>query len=512
MDLKDESDWIKLLFNNSKGAALWHRRLREGRAAFQRSVLLALELAMGPNPLATASSSTEDLTVQAVTGSEGPPGTLPRIAMVSTHGYVAASPPLGAADTGGQVVFVLELSKKLAQLGYAVDIWTRRFEDQPEIEPVAPQVRILRVPCGGPEFIPKEYLTRHLEEWVAHALDVIHRGELRYQFIDTHYWDAGVAGRMLASALGVPHVHTPHSLGRWKQSQMEADYPGDAEAFEHQYNFAERIRQETSLYADASLVVATTPVQMDHLLQEYGVPGGKCRMIPPGYDDLRFFPVGEASRQAIRARLGFQGKVVLALGRLARNKGYDLLLDGFVMLAHREPEARLHLAVGGASATSLEVELLEGLKEQARSLGIADKVTFGDFIPDEDLPDHYRAADLFVLSSRYEPFGMTAIEAMASGAPAIVTVHGGLHRVLTYGRHALFADPLDKEDLGMTMAKVFQLPRLRRRLGRMGSHKARSLFTWSGVAQQLLAAVGGGPGLERLMDDPEWEEPWNDND
>lgn len=467
---------------------------------------------MGPNPHATASSLAEDMSVQAVTGLDGPSGTLPRVAMVSTHGYVAANPPLGAADTGGQVVFVLELSKKLAQLGYAVDIWTRRFEDQSEIEPVASQVRILRVPCGGPGFIPKEYLTRHLDEWVAHALELIHRLDLRYQFIDTHYWDAGVAGRMLSAALGLPHVHTPHSLGRWKKAQMAADYPGDTEAFEGQYNFDERIRQETGLYTDASLVVATTPIQLDHLLQEYGVPAGKCRMIPPGYDDLRFFPVGEPSREAIRNRLGFQGKVVLALGRLARNKGYDLLLDAFTVLVQREPEARLHLAVGGSSATSLEAELLEGLKEQARSLGIANMVTFGDFIPDADLPDYYRAADLFVLSSRYEPFGMTAIEAMASGAPVIVTVHGGLHRVLTYGRHALFADPLDKEDLGITMAKVFRLSRLRRRLGRMGSHKSRSLFTWSGVAQQLLAAVGGGPGLERLMEDTEWEEPWNDSD
>ncbi|MFN8011878.1 MAG: glycosyltransferase [Holophagaceae bacterium] len=432
--------------------------------------------------------------------------------MVSTHGYVAANPPLGAADTGGQVVFVLELSKKLAQLGYEVDIWTRRFEEQPAVEPVAPQVRILRIPCGGPNFIPKEYLARHLDEWVQNALDVIHREDLRYQFIDTHYWDAGVAGRLMGRALGVSHVHTPHSLGLWKKQQMERDYPENAEAFEAQYNFGERIREETSLYTEASLVVATTPIQLDHILHEYGLPAQKCRMIPPGYDDLRFFPVGEHSREAIRQRLGFQGKVVLALGRLARNKGYDLLLDGFAVLASREPDARLHLAVGGTAPTAAEDSLLDELKARVGDLGISGKVVFGDYIPDEDLPDYYRAADLFALSSRYEPFGMTAIEAMASGTPVVVTVHGGLHRVLTYGRHALFADPFDKEDLGITMSKVFRLDRLRRRLGRMGAYKARSLFTWSGVAQQLLATVNGGPGLERLMEDTEWEEPWNDSD
>src|SRR5579862_1611310 len=104
---------------------------------------------------------------------------LPRIAMVSTHGYVAAAPPLGAADTGGQVVYVLELSKKLAQLGFEVDIWTRRFEDQPEFDIISEQVRIIRMPCGGKKFIGKEYLYHHLDEWAEHALRFIEKHGLK---------------------------------------------------------------------------------------------------------------------------------------------------------------------------------------------------------------------------------------------------------------------------------------------------------------------------------------------
>lgn len=437
---------------------------------------------------------------------------LPRIAMVSTHGYVAANPPLGAADTGGQVVFVLELSKKLAQLGYEVDIWTRRFEDQPELEPVAEQVRIVRMPCGGREFISKEYLSRKLPQWSENALRFIKQHGLKYTFIDSHYWDAGVAGQHLSEALDVPHVHTPHSLGIWKKRQMESDYPGDAEKFEKQYNFLERIRQERHLYAAADLVVATTPPQLDLLTTDYEAPADHCRMIPPGYDDNRFFPVGEGSREAIRQRLGFSGKVVLALGRLARNKGYDLLLQAFAVLVAREPDAVLHLAAGGASLTPLEETILGELKELVANLNLQDKVRFGSFIPDDQLADFYRAADLFVLSSRYEPFGMTAIEAMASGTPTVVTVHGGLYRALTFGRHALFADPFDKEDLGITMLKVFRHPRLRTRMARMGAHKARSLFTWTGVAQQLLAMVEQRPGAAVVLTDNEWDEPWNDAD
>ena len=150
--------------------------------------------------------------------------------MVSTHGYVAAEPPLGAADTGGQVVYVLELSKKLAQLGYEVDIWTRRFEDQPAIEIVAEHVRVIRAQCGGRNFIGKELLWRTLDEWAENALRLIKRHELAYQFLDSHYWDAGYATQRLAEALDVPHVHTPHSLGIWKKRLMEKDAPEEPPA------------------------------------------------------------------------------------------------------------------------------------------------------------------------------------------------------------------------------------------------------------------------------------------
>jgi mannosylfructose-phosphate synthase len=432
--------------------------------------------------------------------------------MVSTHGYVAANPPLGAADTGGQVVYVLELAKKLALLGYEVDIWTRRFERQSEIEPVSDRVRIVRMPCGGPDFLPKEYLCDALPEWNENALRFIAANGLSYKFISSHYWDAGLAAQHLSTVLGVPHIHTPHSLGLWKQRQMETDFPGCAAEFERRYNFQRRVCEERKLYADCDLVVATTPQQLDLIVSEYDTAVAKVRMVPPGYDDHRFYPVSEASRRAIRNRLGFEGNVILALGRLARNKGYDLLIDSFAVAASRIPNARLHLAVGGQDLNPAEQTLLEELRARAAATGVGDRIHFGSFIADADLADYYRAADLFVLSSRYEPFGMTAIEAMASGTPTIVTVHGGLYRALSFGRHALFADPFDREDLGIMMAKVFRHPRLRQRLARMGAHKARSLFTWTGIAHQLVAAVEQRVTATVALDDTEWDEPWNDGD
>lgn len=220
-------------------------------------------------------------------------------------------------------------------------------------------------------------------------------------------------------------------------------------------------------------------------------------MIPPGCDGNRFYPVSEASRKMIRQRLGFEGTTVVALGRLATNKGNDLLIDGVSVLAERVPDARLRLASGGENLDQQEDMMLAQLKQQVADLGIADKVDFSGFIPDEDLPEMYRAADLFVLSSRYEPFGMT--------------IHGGLFRAVSYGRHALFADPFDRYDLGITMMKPLRHPQLCGRLSRMGAHKARSLFTWTGIAQQLVALVEGRP-VAQALEESDWAEPWNDGD
>lgn len=440
-----------------------------------------------------------------------PESALPRIGMVSTHGYVAAEPPLGAADTGGQVVYVLELAKKLAQLGFEVDVWTRRFEDQPEMDVVNERVRIIRVPCGGRNFLDKEYLVRHLPEWAENALRFIKKHNLKYQFFNSHYWDAGYATQRVAEALDVPHVHTPHSLGLWKKQLMERDFPNDAAEFEKKYNFTQRITEETLLYNHCDEVIATTPDQLDMIVKDYGVRAEQVHMIPPGYDDNRFFPVSAATRDAIRQRLGFEGKVILAIGRLARNKGYDLLIDAFSIVAPRVPDAVLHLAVGGAEMNTNEQHIFDELKAQTVALGLADRVKFSSFVADADMADNYRAADVFVLSSRYEPFGMTAIEAMACGTPSVITTHGGLFRAVTFGRHALYADTFDKEDLGISIVKILRHPRLSHRLSRMGAHKARSLFTWTGIAQQLISLIEERATALAFTDN-EWDEPWNDGD
>jgi len=422
--------------------------------------------------------------------------------MISTHGYVAAEPPLGAPDTGGQVVYVLELSRKLAQLGYRVDIWTRRFEKQRQIEVVDEDVRIIRMPCGGPDFIPKEYLYKKLPEWGENALRFIRDRRLDYEFINSHYWDAGLAGQRLSEVLGIPHVHTPHSLGMWKQEQMSQDSDKSDDEFEQQYNFSRRIHHETTLFRECDLVIATSPQQFDLLETGYEVPASRMKMIPPGYDDNRFFPVSGATRRSIREALGYEGLVVASIGRLARNKGFDLLVDAFSVVADRVPEARLRIACGAESSDYGDDEIFTEITDKIRDYGLEDRVILSGSLEDDEMADFYRAADVFALSSRYEPFGMTAVEAMACGAPTVMTIHGGLWRSVYFGQQALYADTTDKEEFGIALLQALKYSRLRARMHREGAHRVRALFTWTGIAQQLISAVEerGAPGFD-LGDD-----------
>ena len=415
-----------------------------------------------------------------------------RIMMISTHGYVGAEPQFGKPDTGGQVVYVLELSKCLARMGYRVDILTRRFEDQPSLERVEERVHVLRFPCGGREFLPKERLCYAIPEWVENVARYIRRKDRHYHFINSHYWDAGLAGQALANRFGIPHVHTPHSIGAWKRDNMD----GDAQELESKYNFRHRVREEKLIYDECDLVVATTPLQRDILQNgDYDTPSAKIAVVPPGYDDRRFFPMSLATRQALKQELDMPGRIVLAVGRIAKNKGYDLLIRAMPPVFERVDDARLLLAVGSQEPARDEIRQVDELKQLAQELGIAERVIFRDYIPDDKLADYYRAADVFALSSRYEPFGMTAVEAMACGTPAVVTTEGGLWEQVTWGVEALYANPFDPPAFGHAIAQVLSHPRLHAQLSLHGANKARAKFTWTGIAQQILNVIDaqGGP-------------------
>ena len=403
------------------------------------------------------------------------------VLMLSTHGYVAGEPELGRPDTGGQVVFVLELAKQFASMGYRVDVVTRQFEDQPEVDDIGPGLRVWRVPFGGPEFLRKEDMHDHIEDFVVAMVAAIREGSIRYDVINSHYWDAGWAGQRISEELGIPHVHTPHSLGSWKRQGMD----GNADELEAFYRFEERIRKEFLVFRRSDHVIATTNQQVELLQEMYDVPERHISMIPPGIDEGRYTPVDGRSISALRRRLQIRQHDVYTVGRAAANKGDDLLIRALPPLRQSIGDARLKLAVGANN--DKDRRKVRRWSRLAESLGVADSVSWLSYVPDEEMANYYRAAPIFALPSRYEPFGMTAVEAMACGTPCVVTVHGGLEEMFDFGSHALFADPKRPTEFATMLSMPLRYPKLRERLSIDGARFARRHFGWRNIARRTLS-------------------------
>ncbi|MGK0455600.1 MAG: mannosylfructose-phosphate synthase, partial [Paraglaciecola sp.] len=359
------------------------------------------------------------------------------ILMISLHGYVGVNAELGKPDTGGQVVYVLELAERFSRLGKRVDLVTRQFEDQPEYDIVNDNYSVWRIPFGGKKFIRKEDMHDHLKKFVTNTLAAIKKENKKYDVVYSHYWDAGWAGQKIAEELGICHVHTPHSLGWWKQHSMGSDM--EEKEMEKTYRFKERIRKEYFVFQMCNFVIATTLPQVDLLVQQYDMLPKNCSMIPPGIDENRFYPVPSKEKDKIRLKYDINPTDILALGRMAHNKGYDLLINALPTVFELCPEARLIACIGGDSKQ--DQEGIEKLKQVATEIGVMDKIKWNNYIEDKDLANVYRSASIFAMPSRYEPFGMVAIEAMACGTPSVITVHGGLCDLIDFGNQALFADP-----------------------------------------------------------------------
>lgn len=406
------------------------------------------------------------------------------ILMLSIHGYVAAEPELGKPDTGGQVVYVLELAKRFSRLGQRVDLVTRRFEDQPEFDEVNENFRVWRIPSRGRDFVRKEDMHDHLDDFVTNCLAEIQARGLQYDLVYSHYWDAGWAGQKIAEELGIPHVHTPHSLGAWKQTNMGADM-NEAD-METTYRMEERISKEFRVYHTCDHIIATTEPQLALLQELYDVLERHISVVPPGMDEDSFYTVRQREQAKLRQKHGIQSKDVLILGRMAHNKGYDLLLEALPTLFSLVPDARLVAAVGGEESAQDDAGVAV-LKERAEALGVTDKIKWVQYVPDEELPEYYQAVAVFALPSRYEPFGMVAIEAMACGTPTVVTVYGGLFELLTFGKHGLYADPFRPIEFGTMLAMPLLHPKLAHELSVEGARFARRRFGWTGIARRILA-------------------------
>ena len=415
--------------------------------------------------------------------------------MISTHGYVGGEPELGKPDTGGQVVFVLELAKRFARLGYDVDVVTRRFEKQPEFDRMNKNLRVWRIPFGGKEFIRKEDMHEHIGDFVTNFLAEAARRKRRYSVVNSHYWDAGWAGQRIAEEMQIPHVHTPHSLGWWKRKGMK----GAKNDVEGNYRFDERIEKEFLIYRNSDHVIATTHQQVEILVNHYGIPDTHITMIPPGMDEGRFTPVPPPELEQIRSSLGFAPTDVYCVGRAASNKGIDLLIRALPPLRRLIPKARVQFAIGANSAQ--DKKRVESWKKLSQELGVVRHVKWLGYVDDSEMASYYRAGGVFALPSRYEPFGMTAIEAMACGTPTVVTVHGGLHEAVEFGTHALYGDPKRPEEFATMLSLPLRYEGLRNKLSLEGARFSRRQFGWTGIARRTLTLFDQFRGRYGDIDD-----------
>lgn len=407
------------------------------------------------------------------------------ILMLSVHGYVAARPALDKPDTGDQVLYTLELARRFSRLGYHVDLVTRRFENQPEFDQVNENFRVWRIPFGGPEFIRKEEMHNHIGDFVTNALAAIRKRGRQYDVVYSHYWPAGWAGQKISEELDIPHIHTPHALG-WSDKHNLLRGELSEASIESTERIEARIRIEFLIYRNCDHLIATTETQADLLQNHYDVLERQISIIPPGIDGNRFSPLPQVEWKKLQQQYDLSRHDVLSVGRIAPNKGYDLLIKAFPTLLKLVPEARLIISIWDNNATG-EKEEMAKLQNLAQEVDAGDKIRWLSKLPNQDLANYYRAAGVFALPSRYEPFGMAAVEAMACGISTVMTVHGGLSEMIEFGHQALYADPQRLVEFGAMLALPMLYPNLAHELSVEGSRFARRNFGWTGIAKRILA-------------------------
>jgi D-inositol-3-phosphate glycosyltransferase len=394
-----------------------------------------------------------------------------RVAMISEH----ASPlsAVGGIDSGGQNVYVAQLSRKLAAAGYAVDVFTRRDSaSAPEIVKWLDGVRVVHVPAGPPEYIPKEKLLPFMEEFTRYVENFLQRVQ-RCSLIHANFWMSGLVAAGLKQRLGIPFVITFHALGR-----IRRQYQGSGDGFPD-----ERFSIEDRIVAEADQIIAECPQDEEDLIRLYNADPARITIIPCGFDPAELWPV---AKSAARAHVGIapDERVILQLGRMVPRKGIDNAVRGVARLVkdHRI-DARL-LVVGGETDDPDfdRTPEIARVKKIAADEGVAGKVLFTGRCGRDKLKDYYSAADIFVTTPWYEPFGITPVEAMACGTPVIGSNVGGIKFTVRDAETGYLIPPNDPDALADRIADLFKHPKLMSVLSRQAIRRVNDLFTWSKVA------------------------------
>lgn len=401
-----------------------------------------------------------------------------RIAMISEH----ASPLglLGGVDSGGQNVYVGQLAKHLTMLGFEeVDIFTRRDSDRlPEIVEWVNGIRIVNVPAGPPSSVRKEDLLPTMGEFTEYLLQFCKYQRKAYDLVHANFWMSGLVAAEVKKAIGIPFVITFHALGR-----VRRQHQGNADEFPD-----ERFAIEDRIVAEADRVIAECPQDEEDLIRLYNADPANISLVPCGFDPMELWPI---SKPLARFALGLSPdeRVILHLGRIVPRKGIDTVIRGFARLVkHHAIHARL-LVVGGESeepdpAITPEIGRLQAIVGEE---GVSERVQFIGRRGRESLKYYYSAADVFVTTPWYEPFGITPVESMACGTPVVGSAVGGIKFTVRDGETGYLVPPDNPNLLADRIAHLYEHPKLFSMFSRQAIGRANDLFTWQKTAETMTA-------------------------
>ncbi|UBF25924.1 glycosyltransferase family 1 protein [Kovacikia minuta CCNUW1] len=395
-----------------------------------------------------------------------------RIALISVHGDPAIE--IGKEEAGGQNVYVRHVGEALAQQGWQVDMFTRRVSpEQDTIVEHSPHCRTIRLIAGPQKFIPRDDLFEFLPEFVQAFLDFQQQLEAPYSLVHTNYWLSSWVGMELKKRQPLKQVHTYHSLGAVKYKSIPT-IPLIAKT---------RLAVEKNLLESADRVVATSPQEKDHM-RSLVSQNGKIDIIPCGTDVSHF---GSVEREAARQEFGIapDEKLVLYVGRFDPRKGIETLVRA-VRRSTLWETGKVKLFIGGGSRPGhSDGHERERIEEIVAELGMGDRVHFPGRLSPEELPTYYAAADVSVVPSHYEPFGLVAIEAMACGTPVVASDVGGLQFTVVSEETGLLAAPKDDAAFAVAIDRILADPAWRDQLGQAAKARVQAKFSWEGVASQL---------------------------
>ncbi|MGC8788035.1 MAG: glycosyltransferase [Anaerolineae bacterium] len=405
-----------------------------------------------------------------------------RIAMLSVHTCPMAA--LGGKETGGMNVYVRELSRELGAKGLVVDIYTRSQDPLRErVRTLWPNVRVIHLPAGPEKPYPKHLVYNHLPQFVAGLREFAAAEGVSYDLVHSHYWLSGWVARELAREYRLPTVHMFHTLGRMKNAVARSEEEKEPPI---------RIQTEEELVHDIDRLVAATPLEREQLVELYGADSGSIAVIPLGVDLALFRPIPRSeAMKAIGLELPETYHLILFVGRLDPLKGLDSLLKAMCKLTEMESAlARtLCLAVIGGdvdenqSDLSNALDCLEKLKAEA---GMHDLVAFLGSRAQDTLPYYYSAADVCVVPSHYESFGLVALEAMACGTPVVASRVGGLQHTVEDGVTGFLVPAGEPEALAEKLRLILLDHELQAQLAVHAREKAQH-YTWQSVADQILS-------------------------